>query len=59
MTDDIISCFKIIEKLFFKGFNLLDFHQLWFIFLGKIFFTTLLLPILKVKFSVAEIVKRI
>ena len=39
--------------------KLLDFHESWFIFSGKIFSTTLLCQILKVKFSVAEIAKRI
>ena len=34
-------------------------HENLILFLGKIFSTTLLLPILKIKFSVAEIVKRI
>ena len=41
----------IFEKLF-------DIYKSWLIFLRKIFFTTLLFPILKVKFSVAKVVKR-
>ena len=35
----------------------LDFHESWLNFSGRIFSTTLLFPISKVKFSVAEIVK--
>ena len=42
---------------FFK--KLLDYHESWLIFLGKIFSTSFPFPILKVKFSVAEIVKSI
>ena len=39
--------------------KLLDFYKSWLIFSGKIFFTPLLFSILKVKFLIAKIVKRI
>ena len=38
--------------------KLLDFHKLWLIFSGKIFSTSLVFSILRVKFLVAEIVER-
>ena len=39
--------------------KLFDFYNSWLFFSGKIFSTTLLFPILKIKFSVTEIAERI
>ena len=59
--------FKLTKNNTFDVFCNRSLHKLWLIFSGKILFRThtpnlklsILFPILKVKFSVAEIVKRI